>query len=155
MARETSYRLRVEGGLVGTLGTRTETPIEIEFETGAVPLTDMSGSFLLRLENPAVGVYTFPTAFLQSRGGKVTGVVRDDFEEGGIDHLEGSVSGITLILDPFIVQTDFGDFPIPDGAELETVDYDDDGLADFAEGTIMIEVFGGLFEVATTATRTD
>ena len=155
MERETAYRLRVGSGLVGVLGARTETPLEIEFESGAEPLTDVSGAFDLRLENPLVGTYTFPTSFLQSRGGKVTGVVSDDFEEGGIDHLEGSVSGITLVLEPFIVQTDFGDFPIPDGAELETVDYDDDGFADFAEGIILIEAFGGVFEVATTATRTD
>ena len=155
MARETAYVLRVGSGLTGVLGAQTEGVTEVVFETGAEPLTDVSGAFVLSLENPLIGTYSFPTSFLQSRGGKVTGVVSDDFEEGGIDHLEGNVSGTILVLDPFIVQTDFGDFPVPDGAELATEDYDDDGFADYGEGTILVEAFGGVFEIAATATRTD
>ena len=155
MARETAYRLHVAPGLRGELGSQTESAIRIDFRTGAEPLTDVSGAFILSLANPLFGTFDFPTSFLQSRGGKVTGVVSDDFEEGGIDHLEGSVSGITLILDPFIVQSDFGEFPVPDGTEMDTVDYDDDGFADFAEGSIFVEAFGSTFEIEATATRVD
>ena len=153
MERDTAYRLHIAPGLRGELGSRTESAITIDFQTGAEPLTDVSGTFILSLSNPLVGTFDFPTSFLQSRGGKVTGVVSDDFEEGGIDHLEGSVSGITLVLDPFIVQSDFGDFPVPDGAEMDTVDFDDDGFADFAEGSIFLEALGSTFEIEATATR--
>ncbi len=155
LERETTYEMRVRGGLQGALGARTEEAIVARFETGAEPLTDVSGEFSLTLDNPLIGTFSFPTSFIQSRGGKVTGVVSDEFEEGGIDHLEGNVSGTVLALDPFFVLTDFGNFPIPDGADLQTEDFDGDGFADYAEGIIIVEAFGGEFEVATTATRTD
>ncbi|MFT6399118.1 MAG: DNA-binding beta-propeller fold protein YncE [Bradymonadia bacterium] len=155
LERETRYEMRVRAGLQGALGAQSEQPIVVHFETGAEPLTDVSGTFSLTLDNPLIGTFSFPTSFLQTRGGKVTGVVSDDFEEGGIDHLEGSVSGTVLALDPFFVLTDFGNFPIPDGADLQTEDYDGDGLADFAEGIIVVEAFGGRFDVITTAIRTD
>lgn len=155
LERETVYEVRVRGGLQGALGAQTEQPIVVRFETGAEPLTDVSGHFTLALSNPAFGEFAFPTSFLQSRGGKVTGVISDDFAEGGIDHLEGSVSGTILSLDPFIVQSDFGNFPVPDGADLQTEDYDDDGLADFAEGIIIIEALGSEFVIDATATRID
>ena len=130
---DTSFRVRVERGLVGTLGRALSDDLEIDFETGSIPEVDISGQWELAIsglvEGAAVG------AFLQTRGGYVNGTATGDTGPIDFDHVEGYVSGTQLLLDPFLVLSEFGEFQVEE-VDIQLVDEDMDGYADSGTGVL-------------------
>lgn len=135
LANSTQYRMRVASGLKGALGYRTRQAVTVNFETGQPPGTDISGTWEWKISGAVSG--TLKIAFLQSRGGQVSGTILES--DGGIDFdfVEGFVSGTTLVIEPFIAFTDFGDVQVTK-VQMELQDLmGADGYAD--DGTGMVE----------------
>jgi len=153
LAGAMDYRIDAEPGIEGVFGERTREPIRVEFHTGGAPETDVSGPWSLRFTVEGVGSAAGRVAFLQSRGGQVTGVSLDDFDEGSIGHVEGVVSGMTLALDPFYIDSVFGELYVAEGIIVETVDEDGDGYADSGTGYSFLEFAGTPFDIDIVATR--
>lgn len=131
----TPYRVRVASNLKGRFGYRTRQAVAINFETGQPPGTDISGTWKWEISGAVSG--TLKIAMLQGRGGQVSGTILES--NGGIDfdHVEGFVSGTTLVLDPFLAHTDFGDVQV-NKVEMQLQDLmGADGYAD--DGVGMVE----------------
>ena len=94
---------------------------------------DISGQWELAIsglvEGAAVG------AFLQTRGGYVNGTATGDTGPIDFDHVEGYVSGTQLLLDPFLVLSEFGEFQVEE-VDIQLVDEDMDGYADSGTGVL-------------------
>lgn len=131
LAEGARYRVRIAAGLSGVLGESTKEDLMVEFETGEGAEVDMSGGWRLRVTAPLDG--SVRGAFLQAPGGRVTGAILESDGIIDFDHVEGFVVGTTLILEPFLVESEFGQVRI-DSAEIELFDDDDDGRADRGEG---------------------
>lgn len=151
LPNETEFVVEVDAPLKGALNQVMRAPLRLEWTTGGIPETDVSGRFLVTLQTEVFGVAPDPqaeVAALQSRGGNITGVLYgvDEFVE--LSHVEGVVSGRRLVLEPFLFDTEFGQFLV-EQAFLELEDEDGDGFADTGTGTV--SVLG--FEVPWTAVR--
>lgn len=134
LASSTQYRVRVDAGLKGALGYRTRQAVTVSFETGQPPGTDISGTWEWTISGAVNG--TLKIAFLQGRGGQVSGTILES--DGGIDFdfVEGFVSGTTLVIEPFIALTDFGDVQVTK-VQMELQDLmGADGYADDGTGTV-------------------
>ncbi len=152
--QNTSYRVAVATPLEGAFGQVTTGEIEITFNTGGDPLTDVSGTWDAQACEPNIGCTSLAAALLQSVGGQVTGVILDNFKEGSLDHLEGVVDGWVLVLDPFTIQSIIGPIFVETGVVLDLIDSDDDGWADTGTGEIPFEFSGTTYWVSFTFTRT-
>ena len=88
-------------------------------------------------------------AVIMAKGGKLTGVVLDSFEEGnvGADAISGVVSGNKLVLEPFYVDSQFGKFFIKDGITSELEDVDKDGFADKGDGSFDFKFGNTVFKI--------
>ena len=153
LARNTTYITRVTGGLESTLGQVLPGSVEVTFETGGEPLTDVSGEWKLTLCESSFGCASTDVALLQSQGGQVTGVALDEFDEGSVDHLEGVVDGMVLSLDPFFIDSVIGPIFVENGITLTTEDTDGDDFADTGFGIVQLNLFDQDFTVEVTATR--
>jgi DNA-binding beta-propeller fold protein YncE len=131
LAESTQYQLRVAPGLEGTLGETLRELLTIEFGTGEVPGTDINGGWELRITSPLDG--TIEGAFIQSTGGRVSGVIIESDGLIDVDHVEGFVAGTKLILDPFLVNSEFGQVRV-DRTDIDLYDDDNDGRADRGDG---------------------
>ena len=151
LPNESDFVIEVDAPLTGALSQVMRAPLRLAWTTGGIPETDVSGRFLLTLQTEVFGIRPDPqaeVAALQSAGGNVTGVLygADDLIE--LSHVEGVVSGQRLVLEPFLFDTEFGQFLV-EQAFLELEDEDGDGSADVGVGTV--SVLG--FEVPWTAVR--
>lgn len=151
LPNESDFVIEVDAPLKGALSQVMQAPLRLTWTTGGIPETDISGRFLLTLQTEVFGIRPDPqaeVAALQSAGGNITGVLygADDLIE--LSHVEGVVSGHRLVLEPFLFDTEFGQFLV-EQAFLELEDEDGDGFADLGEGTV--SVLG--FEVPWTAVR--
>ena len=151
LPNEADFVIEVDAPLKGALSQVMQAPLRLEWTTGGVPETDVSGRFLLTLQTAVFGIRPDPqaeVAALQSMGGNVTGVLygADDLLE--LSHVEGVVSGQRLVLEPFLFDTEFGQFFV-EQAFLELEDEDGDGFADSGRGTVSVLNF----EVPWTMTR--
>lgn len=140
LPNETGFVIEVHAPLRGALGQVMSDRLRLEWTTGGQPATDISGRHLVTLQTGAFGIEPDPTAevaALQSSGGNVTGVLYgvDDLIE--LSHVEGVVSGERLVLEPFLFDTEFGQFQV-ESAYLELTDEDGDGFADRGEGTVQV-----------------
>jgi hypothetical protein len=146
LEQETEYEVSVEAGLRSALGRTLYEPLEIEFQTGGEPAFDTSGRWrtVIRVDNPIAIEQAAEIAFIQSDGGHLTGVLLSNFAEGNLSHIDGSVSGTRITLEPFLVYTELidGDVRI-DGGWAEMVDTDNDGFADRGEGEVTALGFVG------------
>ena len=97
----------------------------------------MSGTWngTLNIEDPISATVSGEFAFLPSSGGKVSGVILVEVDEITLSHFEAVVSGTTLVLDPFLLDTEFGEVMV-EGGQAELTDLNADGLADFGEGSL-------------------
>ena len=138
--------MRVEAGLEGRSGRLAGEPIEVVFGTGAPVETDVSGSWLMTIENAQIRG-ELELGLLQARGGQVSGAMTENHGEIEFDHVEGYMSGSTLIFDPFLADTPFGELLV-ERAELQMIDDDNDGYADRGAGTLST-----LIELPVTARR--
>jgi hypothetical protein len=148
LPEETRFRITIADGLTSTLGRRFEGTQHILFTTGRPPETDVSGRFDVDVNTP-IGGGTIDVAFIQARGGLVSGVLLDGGGIIDIDHVEGAVSGLTLTIESFPVQSIAGNIQV-ESATLELVDTDGDGFADAGEGAFHTSVG----ELPITARRT-
>ncbi|MEO1271125.1 MAG: hypothetical protein AAFX99_23790, partial [Myxococcota bacterium] len=137
---ESTFELRATGGLSGVLGQRTQEPIKVRFETGGVPLVDVTGTWNWDVSGLISG--TIVIRFIQSRGGQVSGVILDGGGLIDLDHLEGFVSDTLLQVEPFFVLFGGGEILV-EGVEATMVDSDGDGVADVGDGQIL-SAFGSL-----------
>jgi DNA-binding beta-propeller fold protein YncE len=137
LEQETHYEIHVADGLKGRFGEELKESIDLQFRTGGTPEFDTSGEWLVTvtITQPFSASESANVAVIQSQGGKVAGVVIDDFEEGTLDHVEGVMSGVTLILEPFMVQSVLGEIMV-DHFECVMQDTDGDGYADYGTGSI-------------------
>ncbi len=141
LVHETDYTIEVGAGLEGALGQVLRSPLTIEFATGGVPETDVSGKWLATLQATQVlpGLIDFDPqadiAFLQATGGNMTGVINSQFDVATISHIEGVVSGMTMVLEPFLFDTDFGQIKLESGF-AEMVDENGDGWAEYGVGEV-------------------
>jgi hypothetical protein len=117
------------------LGQTLFEELTTSFRTGGIPETDVSGTWdgTLSVTQPIVGVVSGEFAFLQSSGGKVSGVILVEVDEITLSHFEAVISGNTLILDPFLLETMIGPVMVENG-EAELSDLDGDGFADYGQG---------------------
>ena len=141
LSHDTTYHMHVEGGLMGSLGQVLLDALDLTFTTGGVPGTDVSGQFRATLYASQVApelINSDPEAdiaFLQATGGNVTGVLNTVISVATISHLEGVTSGMTLVLEPFLFDTDFGEIQLESGY-IDLVDEDGDGYADGGTGAV-------------------
>lgn len=133
LALETNFTISVAAGLRGALGQELTSPIQITFATGGVPAFDLSGDWTLNVSEPLSG--SIQLAFIQSAGGQVSGVVLDGGGLIEIDFVEGFITDDSLVLDPFLVASDFGDI-LTDGVQATLTDDDGDGFADQGSGKV-------------------
>ena len=147
--QETEYEIEVEAGLGSGLGRTLYESLVIEFRTGGEPAFDTSGQWrtVISVENPVQFSQGADIAIIQSVGGHLTGVILSSFDEGSLSHINGSVSGTRLQLDPFIVEVTFGGVgPVTiDGGWAELQDTDGDGFADTGVGEVTAFGFIGLW----------
>jgi DNA-binding beta-propeller fold protein YncE len=155
LSLDTHYGMRVAGGVEGRFGSVLQLPLDVPFQTGGLPAVDVSGQWNLTLyvEQFGQGI-TVAISLIQSKGGQVTGVVVDNFEEATIDHLEGVVDGNVFAIDPFIVQSQIGPLPVANVVVINVTDTDGDGFADQGQGTTGVTVFGDTYDVIFTFART-
>lgn len=153
---ESSYRIDVQAGLKSALGQSLPQALQIAFTTGGVPAFDVSGQWKMMLASKAVGQITVNIAVLMAEGGKMTGVVLDAFDQASLaaDAITGVVSGKTLQLDPFYVNSDFGQFYVKDGFASTLEDSNSDGFADKGTGAFDFKFGETLFPIAVTWKRT-
>ncbi|MBT9558736.1 MAG: Ig-like domain-containing protein, partial [Myxococcales bacterium] len=150
------YRIRATEGLAATLGQVLYLPIEIAFRTGVPPLTDVSGKWAVTITatEPISGTLNGEMAFLQSKGGKIAGVVLTEFDQASLSHVEGIVSGMTLVLTPFILDVDLGGSPLQvqlESGYADLVDSDGDGFAESGVGEIGALGYTAAFTVVRTS----
>ncbi|MEZ4264969.1 MAG: Ig-like domain-containing protein [Myxococcota bacterium] len=133
LALETDYVITIDAGLQAVLGERLAEPIRIEFSTGAVPAFEVAARWRWTVTGAVSG--TMEMAFIQSKGGRLSGVVLDGGGLVDADHLEGVLVGDTMIIEPFLVSSPFGQVLV-DEVVATMVDDDKDGLADSGKGTV-------------------
>lgn len=150
------YRIDVEGGLTGALGQHLPTALQIGFATGGVPAFDVSGQWKMTLQSPAVGTLGVQIAVLMALGGNLTGVVLDNFQQGNLsaDAITGVVSGTTIQLDPFYVESEFGKLYVKDGFASTLEDTNADGFADKGSGAFDFTFAGKVYPIKVTWKRT-
>lgn len=154
LSLDTHYGVRVEAALGGRFGTSLGLPLDIAFQTGGLPGMDVSGQWDLNLFVQQFGQgITVTLSLIQSKGGQVTAVVVDNFEEATIDHLEGVVDGDVFAIDPFIVQSQLGPFPVEKPVIVTVKDNDGDGFGDEGTGTTSVTALGNSYDVVFTFTR--
>ena len=129
---DTSYRIEVEAGVAGELGSCMPEPVTIEFETGGVPRTDISGTWTWRITNPIPANLT--VAFIQSPGGHVSGTVLRASDNIDFDHVEGHITDLSLHLEPFQATSSFIGEILVQQTTAEMEDTDGDGYADRGDG---------------------
>ncbi len=153
---ESSYRIDVDAGLVSSLGQSTTQAIPVAFTTGGTPAFDISGQWKMTLSSPTVGTINVNVAVLMATGGKMTGVVLDQIDQAslGADAITGVVSGTTLQLDPFYVDSDFGKFYVKDGFASTLEDTDKDGFADKGKGAFDFKFGNTVFPISVGWKRT-
>ncbi|MEZ4463128.1 MAG: hypothetical protein R3F43_01070 [bacterium] len=135
---EARFRITVADGLTSALGRRFQGTQHIHFTTGRPPETDISGRFDVRVDTP-VGSGTIDVAFIQARGGQVSGVLLDGGGIIDIDHVEGFVSGHEANFEPFPVESIAGTIQV-ERTVLNVVDDDGDGFADRGEGAFITSI---------------
>ena len=137
LSLETHYGMTVSPGLLAALGQELKAAIDVGFRTGGVPELDVSGKWTATLiaTEPIAGSIDATIALLQESGGNIAGVLVSSFDEAEVDHVEGVVSGKTLVLEPFLFDSSFGQILV-DGGTVEMVDVEGDGWADSGAGTI-------------------
>ena len=150
------YRVDVEAGLVGALGQQLPSTLQVGFSTGGVPAFDVSGQWKMTLQSPSVGTFGVNMALLMALGGNLTGVVLDNIQQGNLsaDAVTGVVSGATLQLDPFYVDSEFGKFYVKDGFSSAMEDTNADGAADKGSGTFDFTFGGKAYPIKVTWKRT-
>lgn len=154
LALDTHYGVHVAAELEGRFGSSLGLPLEIAFQTGGLPGLDVSGQWELSLFVEQLGQgLTVTISLIQSKGGQVTAVMVDNFEEATIDHLEGVVDGDVFAIDPFIVQSKFGPFPVAETVIVTVKDNDGDGFGDEGTGKTSVTVLGDSYDVVFTFTR--
>jgi len=146
----TSYEIAIGATLVGQLGEKLGGAQKIRFSTGGTPKFDVSGKWKAILKQAAIGTQTAEIAFLQAKGGKVTGALLTKFQQGDIDKgsVDGHVSGEKLILAPFYLDTTFGKFFIEKGITSTCTDGNNDKFADNCKGSFPFKFGGTNFQVA-------
>lgn len=156
LALDSTYRIDVDTGLQSAFGQTLPTAIAVNFTTGGVPAFDLSGKWKMTLSNATVGKINVNVAILQATGGKFTGVVLDNFDEGnvGADAITGVLSGATAQLDPFYVDSQFGKFYVKDGFASTMEDTDKDGFADTGAGAFDFKFGNQVFPIVVTWKRT-
>ena len=134
---ETHFRVRTTAGLTSVMGQTLYQDLDLAFRTGGLPETDVSGTWNgnLNIQEPISASVSGEFAFLQSSGGKVSGVILVEVDEITLSHFEAVVSGTTLVLDPFLLDTSFGEIMV-EGGQADLIDLNGDGLADFGEGSL-------------------
>jgi DNA-binding beta-propeller fold protein YncE len=154
LSLDTHYGIHVDGDLEARFGSVLGLPLEIAFQTGGLPGLDVSGQWNLNLFVQQFGQgITVTLSLIQSKGGQVTAVVVENFEEATIDHLEGVVDGNVFAIDPFIVQSKFGAFPVENSVIVTVKDNDGDGFGDEGTGKTSVTVLGDSYDVVFTFTR--
>ena len=153
---ESSYRIDVDVGLQSALGQSTTQDISVAFATGGTPAFDISGQWKMTLSSPTVGTIHVNVAVLMATGGKMTGVVLDQIDQAsvGADAITGVVSGTTLQLDPFYVDSDFGKFYVKDGFASTLEDTNKDGFADKGKGAFDFKFGNTVFPISVGWKRT-
>ncbi len=153
---DTAYQMVVQKGLEGAFGQTLPAPLYLAFETGGVPAFDVSGKWKLTLSNSLVGTIKINVALIMAQGGKLTGVVLDSFDEGnvGADAIGGVVSGKVLSLDPFYIDSQFGQFFVKDGIDSTMSDSDSDGFADLGTGGFDFKFGNTVYKVGVKWKRT-
>ena len=156
LKQESSYRIDVQAGLQSALGQSLPQALHIAFTTGGVPAFDVSGQWKMTLASKAVGQIAVNIAVLMAEGGKMTGVVLDAFDQATLaaDAITGVVSGTTIQLDPFYVNSDFGQFYVKDGFASVLEDSNGDGFADKGTGAFDFKFGETVFPIAVTWKRT-
>lgn len=146
LAQNARYEIAVGGQLVGQLGEQLGGGVKIGFETGGTPAFDVSGEWEITLEQTLIGKQKAKIAFVQATGGKVTGALLSKFDQGDVENgaVDGHVSGDTLVLHPFYLDSSFGKFFIDKGitAKCEDTSTPKDGFADAGSGSFVF-AFGG------------
>jgi hypothetical protein len=74
-------------------------------------------------------------AFLQTRGGRASGVLLETNAPIDFDHVQGYLSGQELRLTPFLIHSPLGDLQV-ERVQLTLEDSDGDGYADTGQGTL-------------------
>lgn len=146
LPQSTPFRLTVKDGLVGSLGQSLYQSIELNFETGEAPTTDVSGKWEWSFTGQISGAVTI--ALIQGRGGQVSGTILQAQQGIDFDHVVGYVSGNLLVILPFIAHTSFGDVRVD---KIEMMMFDtmlSDGYADTGTG-MLVTAFGNLNASAT------
>jgi DNA-binding beta-propeller fold protein YncE/mono/diheme cytochrome c family protein len=133
LANTTSYRMRVAEGLEGAHGRQSAGELVVDFATGEVALTDVSGPWRLDISGMVSG--SVDLAFLQATGGKVTGALLQANGDIEFDNVQGYVAGNTLYVDSFLADTLYGEVLV-DSIEVDLVDADNDGYAESGNGTL-------------------
>lgn len=140
--------MTVEPGLTAVLGQVLNEKITLSFSTGGVPAFDTSGTWsaAITVTNPISITQSVNLGILQSAGGKVAGVLLSEIGGATLDHMEGVVSGSTLVLEPFLVDSDFGELLV-DSFEATLEDTDGDGFADTGDGVAGALGFEGIVKM--------
>jgi YVTN family beta-propeller protein len=133
LALETAFVITIDAGLEAALGERLVQSTTIEFATGALPAFEVAARWRWTVTGAVSGVMEM--AFIQSKGGRLSGVVLDGGGLVDADHLEGVLVGDTMIIEPFLVSSPFGQVLV-DEVVATMVDEDGDGLADSGKGTV-------------------
>ncbi|MEZ4450382.1 MAG: Ig-like domain-containing protein [Nannocystaceae bacterium] len=133
LANSTKYRMRVAEGLEGAEGRQTAGEIVVDFATGEVALTDVSGPWRLDFSGMVSG--SIDLAFLQATGGKVTGALLQANGDIEFDNVQGYVAGERLYLRSFLADTPYGQVLV-DSIEVDLVDQDGDGYAESGHGSL-------------------
>ncbi|MCB9730060.1 MAG: hypothetical protein H6744_10330 [Deltaproteobacteria bacterium] len=129
----TAFVITVDAGLRAILGERLSSPIEIRFATGALPAFEVVGRWRWNITGAVSGV--MDVAFIQAKGGRLSGVVLDGGGLVDADHLEGVLVGDTMIIEPFLVSSPFGEVLVND-VVAQLVDADEDGRAESGSGKV-------------------
>ena len=155
LVRDSTYCNDVDTGLQSAFGQALPTAITVNFTTGGVPAFDLSGKWKMTLSNATVGKINVNVAVLQATGGKFTGVVLDNFDEGnvGADAITGVVSGTTAQLDPSYVDSLFGKFSVKYGFASTMEDTDKDGFAYKGAGAFDFKFGNQVFPIVVTWKR--
>lgn len=156
LALESTYRIDVDAGLLSAFGQKLPTAIAVNFTTGGIPAFDLSGKWKMTLQNATVGKISVNVAVLQATGGKFTGVVLDNFDQGnlGADAITGVLSGTTAQLEPFYIDSQYGKFFVKDGFASTMEDSDKDGFADKGSGAFDFKFGNQVFPIVVTWKRT-
>lgn len=154
LALQTHYRVVITADVEGRFGQKLAKAKTVDFWTGDIPAFDVSGKWSLKGCEPQFGCANVTVAFLQATGGKITGVLVSDVSEAAVDNVQGVVSADKMVLEPFVIQTDFiGEFFIKDPTTHTMVDTNSDGFADEGSGYYEVEFIGQKFGVNLTWKR--